>query len=125
MQTYQFLIAILGMLFPLAIMAMIFRFDDKSEKRFHDTVQRLLEKGQPIDEEVMRGIPGYKKKQPRNDIRSGGITLGVGIGIILLGHMALGPVVYGSGYLVACIGGAIFAYGIVTKANNDDNQNSD
>lgn len=118
MEFSPFIIAVLGMLFPFGILAIIFGFESKSEARFHATLQRLLESGQPLDETLIEGIPGYKKKYPRNDIRSGLITGGTGLGITLLGFVALGSWVYGAGLLVLCIGGGIFVYGIIDARQN-------
>ena len=115
MEFYQFFIAFMGMLVPIGILAIIFGFTNKSEARFHDTMQRVIESGQTLDEELIRGIPGYTKKYPRDDIRSGLITSGTGLGITILGHAALGSTVYGAGYLVLSIGIAIFAYGVFSK----------
>ncbi len=125
MELTQFLIAILGMLFPIGILAIIFGYQNRSEARFHETVQRAIESGQTLDENLMSGIPGYKKAMPRNDIRSGLITAGVGLGLILLGYMAMGSMFYGAGYLVLFIGLPIFAYGIYNKVNNPSADSED
>jgi hypothetical protein len=118
MEFSQFIIAILGMLFPIGIVAIIFAYENKSEARYHDTMLKLIENGQTLNEEVLSGIPGYKKKGPRNDIRSGWITAAVGMGITLLGMVALGSVIFGAGLLVLCIGVALFAYGMVARHTN-------
>lgn len=123
MEFYQFFVAIMGMLFPIGILAIIFGFANKSEARFHDTMQRVIESGQTLDEELIRGIPGYTKKHPRDDIRSGLITSGAGLGITILGYAALGSTVYGAGYLVLSIGIAIFAYGVISKRTDSSPAN--
>ena len=125
MEFSQLLITILGMLFPLGILAIIFGFENKSEARFHATIQRVIESGQTLDEELISGIPGYKKKNPRDDIRSGLITSATGLGITLLGFVALGSVVYGAGLLVLSIGVAIFAYGVYEKRTNPSSESVD
>lgn len=125
MEFTQFIIAVLGILFPIGILTVIFSFDNKSEARYHETMRRLIENGQTLDEELLRGIPGYKKKQPRDDIRSGWITSAVGLGITLLGAVALGSVIYGAGLLVLCIGLGIFAYGMVNRHTHIGSEKED
>lgn len=120
MELTHFVIALAGILMPIALLAIIFGYTNKSENRFHETAQKLIESGQALDEETLSGIPGYQKKFPRNDVRSGLITTGVGLGVTLLGWIALGSVITGAGLLVLCIGGAIFAYGYTTKNNKLD-----
>jgi len=88
------LVALAAILMPVGIIAIIFGYANTSEKRFHDTAQRLIENGQTLDEEVLSGIPGYQKKGPRDDIRGGIITAGTGLGITLLGYVAIGDVVF-------------------------------
>lgn len=118
MEFSPFLLAIFGMLVPICILAIIFGYQNKSEARFHDTLQRVIESGQTLDEELLSGMPGYKKVMPRDDVRGGLITTAVGLGLILLGYSALGSVIYGAGYLVFCIGLAVFGYGVYDKRND-------
>jgi hypothetical protein len=125
MDFYELLIVILGMLFPIGILAIIFGFQNRSEARFHETLNKVIDSGQTLDEDLISGIPGYKKVMPRNDIRSGLVTSGVGLGLIFLGAMALGSVVYGAGFLVLFIGLAIFGYGWYTKKNAPDGNITD
>ncbi|GHA08920.1 hypothetical protein GCM10008090_18530 [Arenicella chitinivorans] len=115
MEYFPFVIAILGLLFPLVLLPIIFGFESRSEARFHDTLKSMIESGQTLDEQTLSGIPGYKKKGPRNDVRSGLITTGTGLGIALLGKVALGSVIFGAGLLVLCIGASIAAYGLFGK----------
>ena len=113
------IVAIAGILMPVGILAIIFGFANRSESRFHQTVQKAIDNGQKLDEEVLSGIPGYQKKaSPRDDIRNGVITSGTGLGITLLGFVGLGSVITGAGLLVFCIGMSIFAYGYMTKGQN-------
>lgn len=109
------LIPIAGILMPIAIVYIVFSYENKKEQRFHDLVQKLVDSGQELNEEVLSSIPGYKKTMPRDDLRYGLFTFATGIGIALLGSVALGSVVFGAGLLVTCIGGAIFGYGYYTR----------
>jgi len=103
-----------------AILAIIFGFTNQSEKRYHQTVQKLIESGQTLNEEALSGIPGYQKKTPRDDLRTGALASATGLGIFFLGLVALGDVVLGVGLLVMCIGAALFAFGYMNKDNNND-----
>lgn len=125
MEFFPFILAILGLMFPLVILPIIFGFESRSEARFHDTLKTLIENGQTLDEQTLSGIPGYKKKNPRNDVRSGVITAGTGLGIALLGKVALGTFVFGAGVLVLCIGASIAAYGLFGKQSKISGANSD
>lgn len=106
---FTFLVAIAGIIMPVALLYIIFGYSNQSEQRFHETVQKIIDNGQELNEEVLAGIPGYKKVMPRNDLRNGITTVGVGIGISLLGLVALGDVILGAGLLVTCIGAALIA----------------
>ncbi len=106
-----FIIALAGIAMPVALIYIIFNHENRSEERFHNTIQKLLDNGKELDEEVLSGIPGYKKVVPRDDVRNGINTLGVGVGLSLLGWVSLGSVITGVGLLVSCIGGALMANG--------------
>ncbi len=109
MSFFPFIIALCGIAMPVAILYIIFTYTNKSEQRFHDTMQKLVESGQELDESVLAGIPGYKSVLPRDDMRNGINTVGVGLGLSLLGLVGLGDVIFGVGLLVGCIGGALIA----------------
>ncbi|MCH2190310.1 MAG: DUF6249 domain-containing protein [Gammaproteobacteria bacterium] len=110
-----FLIAIAGIAMPVAILSIVFKHESKSE-----TVQRMLESGQELNAEVLRGIPGHKKALPKDDRRNGINTLGTGIGLCLLGLVGLGDVIMGVGLLVACIGGAVLVNGHLNREQNKE-----
>ena len=115
-----FLVAIAGIAMPVAILAIIFKHESRSEQRYHETVQRMLESGQELDAEVLRGIPGHKKVMPRDDRRNGINTVGTGIGLCLLGLVGLGDVIMGVGLLVACIGGAVLLNGYLNREESKE-----
>lgn len=115
-----FLIAIAGIAMPVAILSIVFKHESKSEQRYHETVQRMLESGQELNAEVLRGIPGHKKALPKDDRRNGINTLGTGIGLCLLGLVGLGDVIMGVGLLVACIGGAVLVNGHLNREQNKE-----
>lgn len=119
------LLAVLGIFgMPVFIVFIYFHFANKSKEQFHTTLQKLIESGQELSPELLQSIPGYKKENEngkRNDIRTGTITSGVGIGIVLFGQakqfqvgVSEAPLV-GIGLLVLSIGLGILAYGIYNK----------
>ena len=114
------IVGIFGM--PVFIILIVFYFDKRNKEQFHSTLQKLIESGQELSPELLQSIPGYKKENgKRNDIRTGTITSGVGIGIVLFGQakqfqvgVSEAPLV-GIGLLVLSIGLGILAYGIYNK----------
>ena len=116
---WELLIPIVAIVMPLGIVIAIFYFDTKNKDKFHSTLQKLIESGQEVSPELLQNIPGYKTEKEngkRNDIRTGTITSGVGIGIALFGQFGVSetPLV-GIGLLVFSIGLAFLAYGIYNK----------
>ena len=111
------LIPIVAIVMPLGIVIAIFYFDTKNKDKFHSTLQKFIESGQEVTPELLQSIPGYKKENgKRNDIRTGTITSGVGIGIVLFGQFgAQETELVGIGLLVLSIGLAFLAYGIYNK----------
>ena len=110
-------VAIVAIVMPLGIVIAIFYFDTKNKDKFHSTLQKFIESGQEVTPELLQSIPGYKKENgKRNDIRTGTITSGVGIGIVLFGQFgAQETELVGIGLLVLSIGLGILAYGIYNK----------
>jgi hypothetical protein len=110
------IVGVFGM--PVFIVWIVHYFESKSEKKFHQTLQELIKSGQELSPDILQSIPGYKKEKngERNDIRTGTITAGVGIGIVLFGQFGVAetPLV-GIGLLVLSIGLGILAYGIYNK----------
>ena len=110
------IVGVFGM--PVFIVWIVHYFESKSEKKFHQTLQELIKNGQELSPDILQSIPGYKKEKngERNDIRSGTITAGVGIGIVLFGQFGVAETaLIGIGLLVLSIGLAILAYGIYNK----------
>ena len=111
------LIPIVAIVMPLGIVIAIFYFDTKNKDKFHSTLQKFIESGQEVTPELLQSIPGYKKENgERNDIRTGTITTGVGIGIAIFGQFGIAETaLVGIGLLVSSIGLAFLAYGIYNK----------
>ena len=109
------IVGVFGM--PVFIILIVFYFDKRNKEQFHATLQKLIESGQELSPELLQSIPGYKKENgERNDIRTGTITSGVGIGVGLFGQFGVSqtPLV-GIGLLAFSIGLGFLAYGIYNK----------
>ena len=119
---WALLIPLSGIAMPLGIVWIVYYYDGRAKEQFHATLQKLIESGQELSPEVLESVPGYKGgRKDKNDIRSGLITSGVGIGIALFGHFgAEEQALFGIGLLVLSIGVGILAYGIYSKNKKGD-----
>ena len=119
---WALLIPLSGIAMPLGIVWIIYYYDNRAKEQFHTTLQKLIESGQELSPELMESVPGYKgRRKDKNDIRSGLVTSGVGIGIALFGHFgAEEQALFGIGLLVLSIGVGILAYGIYSKNKKGD-----
>jgi len=120
---WALLIPILGIGMPIWIVWIVHHYENQAKEQFHTTLQKLIESGQELSPELLESVPGYKagKGKDKDDIRSGLITSGVGIGIALFGHFgAEEQALFGIGLLVLSIGVGILAYGIYSKNKKGD-----
>ena len=120
---WALLVPLSGIAMPLGIVWIVYYYDGRAKEQFHATLQKLIESGQELSPELLESVPGYKagKGTDKDDIRSGLITSGVGIGIALFGHFgAEDQAVFGIGLLVLSIGVGILAYGIYSKNKKGD-----
>ncbi len=120
------LIPMLGILMPVFIVWIVFHYDNKTKGEFHSTLQKLIETGQELSPELLESVPGYKGKKAgdKDDVRSGCIATGAGVGIALLGKFGLGEdVVFGAGLLTLCIGLGLLSYGIYHNNKKGDHNN--
>ena len=120
---WALLIPLSGIAMPLGIVWIVYYYDGRAKEQFHATLQKLIESGQELSPELLESVPGYKagKGTDKDDIRSGFITSGVGIGIALFGHFGVGEQpLFGIGLLVLSIGVGILAYGIYSKNKKGD-----
>jgi len=119
---WALLVPLSGIAMPLGIVWIIYYYDNRAKEQFHTTLQKLIESGQELSPELMESVPGYKgRRKDKNDIRTGLVTSGVGIGIALFGHFgAEDQAVFGIGLLVLSIGVGILAYGIYSKNKKGD-----
>ena len=114
------IVGVFGM--PVFIVWIALYFNNKKKEQFHASLQKLIASGQELSPELLQSIPGYKEEEDKkDDIRSGTILTGVGVGIVLLGKFGLhSTIVWASGLLVSSIGIAILAYGIYAKKKSLD-----
>ena len=120
---WALLIPLAGIAMPVGIVWIIFYYDNRTKEQFNATLQKLIESGQELSPELLESVPGYKagKGKDKDDIRSGLITSGVGIGIALFGHFGVEEQeLFGIGLLVLSIGVGILAYGIYSKNKKGD-----
>ena len=120
---WALLIPLFGIAMPVGIVWIIYDYDNRAKEQFHATLQKLIESGQELSPELLESVPGYKagKRKDKDDVRSGLVTSGVGIGIALFGHFgAEDQAVFGIGLLVLSIGVGILAYGIYSKNKKGD-----
>ena len=119
---WALLIPLFGIAMPVGIVWIIYDYESRVKQQFHATLQKLIESGQELSPELLESVPGYKAgKKDKDDIRSGLITSGVGIGIALFGHFGVGEQpLFGIGLLVLSIGVGILAYGIYSKNKKGD-----
>ena len=123
---WALLIPMLGILFPVLIVWIVYHYENKTKEQFHDSLQKLIETGQELSPELLASVPGYKGKQKRDtdDVRSGCIATGVGVGIALLGKFGVDvDVVFGAGLLIFCIGLGLLSYGIYKNNKKGDHNN--
>ena len=119
---WALLIPLSGIAMPLGIVWIVYYYDGRAKEQFHATLQKLIESGQELSPELLESVPGYKgRRKDKNDIRTGLVTSGVGIGIALFGHFgAEEQALFGIGLLVLSIGVGILAYGIYSKNKKGD-----
>jgi uncharacterized membrane protein YebE (DUF533 family) len=107
---------------PVMIVWIALNFSNKKREQFHASLQKLIDSGQELTPDLLQSIPGYvEEEKPMNDIKTGAILTGIGIGIALIGKVGLGAnIVMSAGFLVALLGLAFLAYGIYDKKQNPE-----
>ena len=102
-QTISLAIPIVGILFPVLIIFVIFYFDNKSKKEKYDAMI-AISKNLKDPSDIKELLEDFKeKKQPLDYRRSGVLTLFVGIGLFLFGDFFI-DILKGIGLLVGAIG---------------------
>mgnify|MGYP006104170111 FL=1 len=112
----ELLIPLAGILFPVAIVFVVFVFITKIEKNKYDAIVEISKKidDPSVIQEILTALDD--KKKPIDYRRGGVITLFVGVGIVLLGNSFASidneaqAFISGAGLLVGAIGvGSIIA----------------
>ena len=99
------LIPILGILTGIIIPVSVFIWLYLESKDKNKTILEISKHlNDPSKLEDILGIFDERKKQPIDYRRGGVITIFVGVGIYLLGYVAMGSFFVGVGYLVGAIG---------------------
>ena len=102
-QTLSLAIPIVGILFPVMIIFVIFYFDNKSKKEKYDAMI-AISKNLKDPSDIKELLEDFKeKKQPIDYRRSGVLTLFVGLGLFLFGMFFIN-ILKGVGLLVGTIG---------------------
>ena len=99
------LIPILGILTGIIIPVSVFIWLYLESKDKNKTILEISKHlNDPAKLEDLLGILDERKKQPIDYLRGGVIPIFVGVGIYLLGYVAMGSFFVGVGYLVGAIG---------------------
>ena len=99
------IIPIFGMLIGIIIPIAVFVWLYKDAKGKRETVLEISKNlNDPVKIEELLQIFEERKKEPIDYRRNGVITIFVGVGLFLLGYLALGRVLEGVGALVGLIG---------------------
>ena len=99
------IIPIFGMLTGIIIPIAVFIWQYYEGKGKRETILEISKHlDNPAKLEELLSIFDERKKEPLDYRRNGVITIFVGIGLILLGFVAIGNILIGVGYLVTAIG---------------------
>ena len=90
-----------GILIPIAVFVWLYK-DAKGKRETVLEISKNL--NDPVKIEKLLQIFEERKKEPIDYRRNGVITIFVGVGLFLLGYLALGRVLEGVGALVGLIG---------------------
>ena len=90
-----------GMVVPIAVFVWLY-FDSKNKRDSVIEIAKNLDNPEQV--EKLMAIFDERKKEPIDYRRGGLITMFVGIGIFLLGYVALGFVLKGVGLFIGAIG---------------------
>tara|TARA_B100001939_G_scaffold261521_1_gene228571 strand:+ start:363 stop:752 length:390 start_codon:yes stop_codon:yes gene_type:complete len=90
-----------GMVVPIAVFVWLY-FESKNKRDSVIEIAKNLDNPEQVEKLI--AIFDERKKEPIDFRRGGLITMFVGIGIFLLGYVALGSVFNGIGLLVGAIG---------------------
>lgn len=112
------IIGVFGM--PAIIVWVALHFNNRKKEQYHEILRKLIDSGQELSPELLKSIPGYAEEETKvNDIKTGAVLSGIGIGVALIGYVGLGSkVVFSAGLLVLALGLAFLIYGIYDKTQS-------
>jgi len=108
-------------LLPVLIVLIIFFYDSKNKKSRYDTLITISKNiNNPDDlKEILESL--VERKSPTDYRRNGVITIGVGIGLFLLGKFGLGVgAIFGVGLLVSAIGIGLMIAGYLYPIESEE-----
>ncbi len=116
------IIGVFGM--PAIIVWVALHFNNRKKEQYHETLRKLIDSGQQLSPELLKSIPGYAEEEPKvNDIKTGAILSGIGIGVALIGYVGLGSkVVMSAGMLVLALGLAFLIYGVYDRTQTKESE---
>ena len=103
-----FVVILFGL--PIWIVLIVHYFETRKAKLLHETLQISLKSGKEIDENILKNLPGYRKKDDSPGL--GFVSMGVGIGLFFLGWFIFSKILNalsGVGILLFFIGLGTFA----------------
>ena len=110
-----------SVLLPVLIVLIIFFYDSKNKKSRYDTLITISKNiNNPDDlKEILESL--VERKSPTDYRRNGVITIGVGIGLFLLGKFGLGVgAIFGVGLLVSAIGIGLMIAGYLYPIESEE-----
>ena len=118
------IIGVFGM--PAIIVWVALHFNNRKKEQYHETLRKLIDSGQQLSPELLKSIPGYAEEETKvNDIKTGAILSGIGIGVALIGYVGLGSkVVMSAGFLVLALGLAFLVYGIYDRTESKETEDA-
>ena len=116
---------VMGCSIPIVVVTAILYFSHRKTKMLHETIQAMVEKGVPIPPELLSKSGGdwqqncppgtspfqtaFGLHQPRNDLRTGLLMTGLGVGLVIF--------IGSPGAIVLFLGIAFVLVGIFQKKN--------
>jgi hypothetical protein len=112
---------VMGCSIPMVIVGLLLYFRHRRNKMLHETLRAMVDKGVPIPPELFQKTgDGFMEqgksdgKHPRNDLKTGLILTGIGIGIVLF----IGK----PGWIVLFLGGAFLVIASLDKKDKNNDQ---
>lgn len=110
---------VMGCSIPIVIVGLQLYFRHRKNIVLHETLRTMVEKGVPIPPEMFQKtepecMADGKPKRPRNDLRTGLMFAGIGIGVVMLTGKP--------GYIILFMGVAFIVASFFEKKNDNDSQ---